>query len=97
MARRSLMNNAKPTLQESAAWMTRHGVTHDDINGQSLWNQALDNWSPKITVGCTVPHFLRTSLVAQHGPGVTSGTLQHETKGPKLDLEHDPRERGPAS
>eukprot|EP00972_Heterocapsa_arctica_P061397 9055324-Heterocapsa_arctica.AAC.1 len=43
MARRSLLNNARPTLQESAAWMTRHGVINDDIRGQFLWNQALEN------------------------------------------------------
>eukprot|EP00972_Heterocapsa_arctica_P062791 9262200-Heterocapsa_arctica.AAC.1 len=77
--------------------MTRHCATEADIKGQTLWNQALENWSLKISVGCTVPHFLRTTLVAQHGPGITAGTLQHETKGPKLDLEHDPRENGPAS
>eukprot|EP00972_Heterocapsa_arctica_P016461 2429595-Heterocapsa_arctica.AAC.1 len=50
-----------------------------------------------LTVGCTVPYFLRSTLVAQNGPGITAGQLQHCTDGPKVDLEVDPRVNGPSS
>eukprot|EP00972_Heterocapsa_arctica_P115514 16448149-Heterocapsa_arctica.AAC.1 len=60
---RSLQNGTVLEVKDAASWLTHKGCTEADRSGQSHWSQAQANWCPMITVGCTVPYFLRGVLV----------------------------------
>eukprot|EP00972_Heterocapsa_arctica_P009547 1407360-Heterocapsa_arctica.AAC.1 len=53
----------------------------------------MDGWGSFMTVGCSVPHFLRHVLPAQVGPGVTGAILARTNQGPRIDPEHLPHNR----
>eukprot|EP00972_Heterocapsa_arctica_P110205 16226473-Heterocapsa_arctica.AAC.1 len=66
---RSLQNGDLPSVGEAASWLINHGISDVDNTGQSNWAQATASWCPLLTIGCSVPHFLRKSLPPQSGPG----------------------------
>eukprot|EP00972_Heterocapsa_arctica_P050109 7368455-Heterocapsa_arctica.AAC.1 len=67
LAIRSLQNGTQPDLQAIAQWMSDHQVTDADIKGQSDYKQAMKPWCPLITIGCSIPYFLRKELPSQLG------------------------------
>eukprot|EP00972_Heterocapsa_arctica_P014262 2099933-Heterocapsa_arctica.AAC.1 len=68
---RSLQGGSKPDVERAACWMISDDVSDADSCGQSNWVQAIDSWRPLLTIGCSVPHFLRKVLPPCLGPGVT--------------------------
>eukprot|EP00972_Heterocapsa_arctica_P094937 13999516-Heterocapsa_arctica.AAC.1 len=68
IAKRRLLRGSKQSVASAATWMHDNAISTNDITGQSHWAQAVAAWGPFMTIGCSVPHFLRHALPAQVGP-----------------------------
>eukprot|EP00972_Heterocapsa_arctica_P112395 16431498-Heterocapsa_arctica.AAC.1 len=83
LAIRSLQGGTRPELQDVVQLMNDRQDRISDEGGQSDYNQTVSSWHPLITIGCSIPHFLRAALPPQLGEQVTSASLAKSKSIPK--------------